>query len=587
MAAGGPEADGGLLYEADERPPLALTTGLGLQFAFLSLSGMMLMPMTVFRSAGSPEALVMWAVVASLVVSGAITALQAFRLGRVGAGYLLITGPASAAIAVCVDALDAGGPALLATLVCAAALFQLAFSARLSLFRRILTPTVSGTVLLLLALTVMPVIFGLLDDVPAASAPLAAPLCALATVVVVAGAMLKGGPRLRPWAPVVGIVVGSAVGGALGAYDIDRVLDAAWIGVPEVAWPGLDLDFGPSFWGLLPGFLLVILVLTIRTIGGSVGIQSVSWRQRRAVDFRSVQGAVTADGVSNLLAGVAGTIPNGARTTTVSLTQITGVGARSVGVVMGLALVALSFFPKVLALVLAVPGPVLAGYVVVMVATLFTLGIRTVMQDGLDQRKGFIVGFSFWIGFGCQLDLIFPEYLSDFAGGLLGSGLTAGGLVAILVTVILEFTAPRRKRVAVELDMEALPTLREFADAFVARRGWDAAMARRVEAVCEESLVTLIQPGADGEPRLGPRRLVVMAREDQGDAVIEFVAAPGEQNIEDTVTLLGEHAREDTMEREVSLRLLRHVASSVLHQQYYDTDILTVRVEVPGSGGSS
>ncbi|MDE0350815.1 MAG: hypothetical protein OXM56_14065, partial [Gammaproteobacteria bacterium] len=351
--------------------------------------------------------------------------------------------------------------------------------------------------------------------------------------------------------------------------------------------PGLDLDFGTSFWGLLPGFLLVIVVLTIRTISASVGIQGVSWRRRRAVDFRAVQGAVTADGVCNVLAGLAGTIPNGARTTTVTLTQLTGVGSRSVGMVLGLGLVAMAFFPKLLALVLAVPGPVLAGYVVVMIAALFTLGITTVAQDGLDHRKALIVGFSFWFGFGCQFDLIFPEYLSGFAGGLLDSGLTAGGLVAIGITVILELTAPRRKRLVVDLDVEALPRLREFVAAFAGRHAWDAALIERVEAACEESLLTLLGHGDSDGPAVGPRRLLVTAREDEGDALVEFVAAPGEQNIEDSMTLLGERATSDTMEREVSLRLLRHLASSVRHQQYHETDILTVRVEPPGADQAS
>lgn len=581
------EAESGILYEPDERAPPLLATGLGLQFAILTLSSMIVIPMTVFRSAGSPEALVTWAAFVSLIVGGGITALQAFRIGRVGVGYMLITGGSGAAIAICADALEAGGPGLLAMLVCAAGVFQLAFSARLSLFRRILTPTVSGTVLLLLPVTVVPVTLGLLDDVPPASAPHAASVSALATVLVLAAIMLKGGRKLRPWAPVVGIAVGSAVAASLGAYDVDRVLRAGWIGAPEFAWPGLDLDFGPSFWGLLPGFLLVIVVLTIRTISASVGIQGVSWRRRRAVDFRAVQGAVTADGVCNVLAGLAGTIPNGARTTTVTLTQLTGVGARSVGIVLGLGLAAMAFFPKLLALVLAVPGPVLAGYVLVMIASLFTLGITTVAQDGLDHRKALIVGFSFWFGFGCQFDLIFPEYLSGFAGGLLDSGLTAGGLVAIFITVFLDLTAPRRKRLTVDLDVEALPKLQEFVAAFAGRYGWDAAMTKRVEAACEESLLTLLGHGDGDGPAVGPRRLLVTAREDEGDALVEFVAAPGEQNIEDSMTLLGERATADTMEREVSLRLLRHLASSVRHQQYHETDILTVRVEAPGQDQAS
>ena len=37
------------------------------------------------------------------------------------------------------------------------------------------------------------------------------------------------------------------------------------------------------------------------------------------------------------------------------------------------------------------------------------------------------------------------------------------------------------------------------------------------------------------------------------------------------------------MEREVSLRLLRHYASSVRHNHYHDTDVSTVRVEAVGA----
>ena len=583
MAAEG-SSGAGILFEPDERPPAPLALGLGLQFALLSLSGMMLIPMIVFRAVDASDALLSWAVFASLLICGAVTALQAFRMGRFGAGYILVTGTSGAAIAVAVDALEAGGSGLLATLLCAAALFQLAFSARLSLFRRILTPTVAGTVIMLVPVTVMPIIFGMLDDLPPGSASLAGPACALTTVLVVAGTMLKGTPRLRPWAPVAGIAIGSAFAGAFGLYDIDRVLDAAWIGVPALEWPGLDLDFGPHFWGLLPGFLLVIVICSIRTISASVAIQGVSWRGRRAIDFRAVQGAVTADGVSNVLSGLAGTIPNGVRMTTVSLTQLTGVGARSVGIVLGAGLAALGFFPKVLAVVLAVPGPVLAGYVTVMIATIFALGIKTVMQDGMDYRQGLIVGFSFWIGFGCQNGLIFPEYLADFAGGMLQSGLTAGGLVAILMTGILELTAPRRARLEAELDLAALPTIHEFVRAFAARSGWDAAMAARIKAASEESLLTLLQ--RDEDRPAGRRRLLVTGQAQGATAVVEFVAAPGEENFEDRLTLLGERAVDDSIEREVSLRLLRHVASSVRHQQYHDTDILTVRVEasVPSGG---
>ena len=95
------------------------------------------------------------------------------------------------------------------------------------------------------------------------------------------------------------------VAGFFGLYDINRVVEASWIGLPEGEWPGFDLDFGPAFWGLLPAFVFVTLVGAIETIGDSVAIQRVSWRRPRAVDFREVQGAVAADGMGNLLSGLA------------------------------------------------------------------------------------------------------------------------------------------------------------------------------------------------------------------------------------------------------------------------------------------
>ena len=564
-----------VLYEPDEKPPMALALGFGLQYALLSLSGMIMIPLLIFRAADAPEAVLVWAVFASMVICGAITALHGFPVGRVGAGYILITGTTGTAIAVSVDAIEAGGIPLLASLMLVASLFQFVLSLRLSLLRRVLTPTVSGVVLMLIPVTVMPVIFGRLDDVPIESPVLAAPLTALVTLVVVGGAMAKGSPGLRPWAPAIGLVVGSAVSGFFGIYDVQRVAEAGWIGIPAER-PGFEFDFGPSFLQLLPAFVLVFLVCTVRTISGSLAIQDVSWRSRRAVDFRPVQGAVAADAVSNLLSGLAGTVPNGVRTTTISLTGLTGIAARRVGIFFGVFLAALAFFPKILALVLAMPGPVIAGYVTVMVATIFTLGMKMIVSDGLDQRKTLVAGISFWIGVGCQYGFIFPDVVPNLAGGLLKSGLTAGGLTAIALTVLFELTAPRRRRIETDLVVSALPRIQEFANAFAARNGWDKATADRLGAASEETLLTLVRDDEEAETRR--RRLLVMAHRDLSDAVLEFIAAGGEENIEDRLALLGEAATEDSVEREVSLRLLRHLASDVRHRQYHDTDFITVRV---------
>ena len=567
-------------YEPDENPPAPLAVGCGLQLVVLGLASIVLIPTIVIRAAGGTEAYLSWAVFCAVAVSGVSTALQAARLGRVGAGYVLTMGPAGAFIGVSVAALAEGGPALLATLVVASSFVPIVISLRLALFRRLLTPTIVGTVNMLVPATVLPVVFGRLTEVPPDTAAGGAPLTALATILVISGISLKAGATLRLWAPLVGVVAGSLVAGSLGLYDPARVVRAAWIGVPQAAWPGVGLDFGPAFVALLPAFVFVAVIGAIQTITGAVAIQRVSWRRPRAVDYRAVEGAVAADGIGKLLSGVAGIMPTQTIGVSVPTVELTGVAARHAGLAAGGLLIALAFLPKLVAMVLAIPSPVAAAYLTVVLAMSFVRGMTEVVQGGIDHRKAMIAGVAFWVGVGCQNGLIFPDLLAGLAGGVLRNGITAGGLVAIFMTLFLEVTAPRRRRIEAALDLAALPKIREFLEAFAARSGWGQKMVDRLDAASEETLLTLVGQDEDREEH-ARRRLLLQARREAGGAVLEFIAAAGEENLQDRMELLAERPDDVLMEREVSLRLLRHIASSVRHQQFHDADIVTVRVEVP------
>ena len=172
-------------YEPHEQPPGLLAFGLGFQQAALCIAGVVLTPVIVIRIAGQGEPYLTWAIFAALLVCGVTTVMQAVRVGRIGAGYPMLMGTSGAFIAVSVTALAAGGPAMLATLVTISALFQFALSARLSWLRRIITPTVAGTVVMLIAVTVMPIIFDTLVDVPEGANAAAAPVSAAATILVI------------------------------------------------------------------------------------------------------------------------------------------------------------------------------------------------------------------------------------------------------------------------------------------------------------------------------------------------------------------------------------------------------------------
>jgi len=557
--------------------PVLQSLGVAVQIACLVIPGIVMIPTVVFRTPGQPEAHLQWAVFASVAISGITAIIQAQRIGRFGAGYILAVGPSIAAIAVSIAALATGGLALLATLVICFAVIQVLFSTHLSVLRRILTPTVTGTVLMLTPITIMPVLFNQPDVVIGDKSPVGAALSALVTMSLIVGITLIGKNRMRFWGPVIGIVLGSIVGAMFGLYDTDRVVAASWIGMPNPELVVLDLQFKSEFWVLLPAFILVALICTMQTISGAVGIQQVSWEEHRAVDFRAVQGAVAGDAAGNLLSGLACTMPLGFRPSGAAMVEITGISSRRIGVVLGILLIFLAFVPKALAVILAIPSPVVASFITVTMATIFIIGARVIIQDGIDFRKGLIVGISFWLGVGFQIQAIFPEAAPEFARALLQNGMLAGGIVAVALTALLELTKSRRHRIEVGFDESALREIWVFIGTLASRKKWDTQLVNRLNAVCEEIWLTLSRNEALST-EVGRRLLLTIYSEDRA-IVLEFVSSKGEENIQDRIALLGEANAAAMVEQDISLRLLRHLASSVRHQQYYETDIVTVRVD--------
>ena len=581
MASPPTTAGAGVRFEPDEKPPWPIATGLALQYSILALGGVVLTVAIVFRSAETSEAYLAWGAFGALLVSGLSTIVQVRRFGWLGSGYVLTMGTSGAFMAVSVAALQQGGPALLATLVIISSLFQFLLAGRLSLLRRILTPTVAGTVIMLIAVNVMPFLFDFLDNVPDGSDPLAAPVTVLTTLVVTLVVMLRFTGPARLWGPLIGIVAGCTAGAFFGLIDGGPVADAALVGVPVAGWPGLGFDFGPAFWAILPAYIFVTLVGAIETIGDAVGIQRVSWRKPRATDYRAVQGAVAADGLGNLLSGIFATVPNTTYSSSVSVVEITGIAARRVGVCIGLIFCVLAFLPKVTQLLLVIPDPVIGAYAMVIIAVLFMLGTRIVIQDGMDYRKATIVGLSFWVGVGFQSGEISTAGLPSFLEQMLDNGMTSGGLTALALTAFMELSGPRRMRMLAALQVESLPAIQRFLEDFASRRRLGDEMAGRLVHAAEETLLLLIGEAEEDEA-LGQRRLRLTARPDAGGAELEFLSASGEGNIEDHMAVIGGHVAEAPAEHEFSLRLLRHLATSVQHHKYADTDVVTVRVDPSG-----
>ena len=564
--------------EPEEAPSRLVTMVVGLQGAALIIAPTVLNVAVAIQASGLDDTYLAWAVFTALLTVALVTSLQAIQVWRFGAGHIVLSSPAALFIAIMVATITASGPQMFATLLVICCVVQIGLAFWLPTLRRIFTPVVTGTVTMLIAVSVLPIAFGSVQNVPEDASPTAGPLIAAVTVVGLVVMALRAKGLWRLAGPFISIAIGYAVAAAFGLIELERVSRATWFGIPAVPELGFDLTFGPEFWALLPSFAILTLVLGIKTISDGVAIQQGSRRIPRAIDFRQIQGMVSVNGLGMLFSGLAGTLPPMAYSSfSLSLISLTGVAARRVGIGVGIAILTFAFFGKFTALLLTIPGPVLGAYLMLAMGMLFVSGLQTILRDGLDQKRVIVVGLASALGLGLHNHPVMVDIFGQELGSLLGNGVTIGAVVAIGLTLLFESISTRRPRLEVTLNMDSLPALNSFLDKIAADLKWNDSSALRLNAVGEEALLSLqIQDDHEREPENA--RLIVNALPQPTMVELEFIATTQQENIEDQLANLSDQVQ-DPASSDLSLRLLRHYSSGLSHQKFHGVDILVIKVE--------
>ena len=213
----------------------------------------------------------------------------------------------------------------------------------------------------------------------------------------------------------------------------------------------------------------------------------------------------------------------------------------------------------------------MAAYLVVVLAPMFVEGMRSIIQAEPDYSKSLIVGTSLAIGIAFQYQLV-DLPIGALWESTLQKAITSGGISVILLTLATEAMGPRRRSLRVPLNVDELPLINRFLEQFSIRNGWNERTASRLQAVGEETLLLLL----DREDPGRPRRLRISAASSGRGAELEFITAPSDAgNLEDQFALLGDSPPEVEgilSAGDTPMRVLRHMATSVSHRQYQDTE---------------
>lgn len=383
----------------------------------------------------------------SLVISGIATFVQCRRFGPLGAGLLIVQGTSfnfvGPLIAGGVLMVKQGTPvetvmACIFGVVIAGSFIEMGLSRVLPFVKRLITPLVTGIVVLMIGLTLIKV--GLIS-MGGGFAAMSQGTFANGENLLLSGVVLALIIALnripivwvRSSAIMLALGAGYLLAAWMGRLDFAGVHQAAWFQAPVPFHFGLDFS-----WSLFAPMVVIYLVTSLEAIGDITATSKIS---RQPVEgplwMERIKGGVLVNGVNSLLAGIFNTFPSSVFAQNNGIIQLTGVASRHVGIYIAAVLVLLGLFPTVAGVIQAVPEPVLGGAVIVMFGAVAASGINILAGVHLDRRALLIIAISLALGLGVSQVPEFVTHMPRALADVLESGVATGGICAVFLNWLL------------------------------------------------------------------------------------------------------------------------------------------------------
>lgn len=376
----------------------------------------------------------------ALFASGVSTFIQCRRVGPLGAGLLCVQGTSFSFIGPIISAGLAGGLPLIFGCTIAAAPVEMIVSRTFRYLKQIITPLVSGIVVLLIGLSLIKV--GIISCGGGNAAMSDGTFgnwqnLSIAALVLVSVLFFNKSKNkyIRMSSIVLGLLVGYVLAYILGRVDLSgmETTKIALLNIPVPFKYGLSLN--------LSSFIAIGLIYLITAIEATGDITANSMISGEPVEgdkyIKRVSGGVLADGFNSLLAGVFNSFPNSIFAQNNGLIQLTGVASRRVGYYIAAMLIVLGLFPGIGLIFSLMPDPVLGGATLLMFGTVAAAGIRIIAAQDIDRKATMILAISLSLGLGVEL---MPDILRNIPldlRGIFSSGITTGGLAAIISNMLI------------------------------------------------------------------------------------------------------------------------------------------------------
>lgn len=422
-----------LLFTVEDKPPFMLSLLLASQHLLAALGGIIAVPLVIGNVLQLSTSDTIVLVNAALLISGVVTIIQCLGVAGVGIRLPSVMGTSFTfvAAALAIGFSEDGVAGILgASLV--GSLVMILGSFFMPSIRKLFPPVVTGTVVTMIGLSLIPVAVdwfaGGQKGEPQYATPenLAMAFFVLTLVVIL---VQWGKGIFSAAAIVIGMMAGYCLALILGWVNFDGLKAADTFALPQ------PLHFGLSFpiAGII-GMSIAYLVTIVESSGNFLALGNATQTEITGTHLRR---GVLCDGLGSALAALMSTTPFSSFSQNIGVISLTGVASRYVVALTGALLVIAGLFPVFGALIVSIPLPVLGGAGLMMFAMIIAAGIQMLDKVERTRRNGLIIAISIGCGLAVTTRPEILDKLPGFFREIFGSGITVGSLLALFLNLVL------------------------------------------------------------------------------------------------------------------------------------------------------
>jgi NCS2 family nucleobase:cation symporter-2 len=378
-----------LIYKKNDKPDFLTILTISISHVLSMFAGIVTVPLIVAYAINLDKLATINLINIALIMSGISTILQVVKVKKIGSGYLSLMGSSGAFIYPSIIAGKYGGINLVFGALLIFSIFEILFAKLILTSKKIISSYISGIIIILLALSLIPIFidqalgsknasdFGDLKYLF---------ITAITVIVILIFANVKN-YFLNAISIIIGIIVGYIISYFFNLIDFNVLLQKNFFEFPHFSF---SFSFSFNFLVIFM-FLIANLISAFDTIGTMTMLKSIEDDEIKEND-PDINGAVYADSLCSMLCGIFGTVGNTTFSGNASIVKITKVSSRIVGVYIGIILIILGFFPKIAAIISIMPHPVTAAIMFIAISIMFGMGIKLLNMNDFSNEKLFNIG---------------------------------------------------------------------------------------------------------------------------------------------------------------------------------------------------